>query len=205
MHVWRTRLARWFDGPARACPLSPNAITLIALALNLGAAAAFVLGGREPRLFIVGVALLAIGGLADAFDGIVARVQNKTSRFGDFLDHVADRISDTCVAAAWMIGSGVPPLLTAAGIIVVMLNGYMGTQIEATWRERNYETVGRGEFVLALIVYPIISYSVAVNGWRDVAFGGLTIAGWQTILLIATGLLGIAQRFALAARLERRH
>ena len=204
MHVWRERLARWFDGPARACPLSPNAITLIALVLNHGAATAFVLAAREPRLFIAGVVLLAIGGLADAFDGIVARVQNKTSAYGDFLDHVADRISDSCVAAAWMIGSGVHPLLTAVGIIVVMLNGYVGTQIEATWRERSYETVGRGEFVLALIVYPIISYTLATNGWRELRWGGLTVAGWLTLLLIMTGLLAIVQRFALAARLERR-
>ncbi|HEX6177422.1 MAG TPA: CDP-alcohol phosphatidyltransferase family protein [Thermoanaerobaculia bacterium] len=204
MNVWRERLARWFDGPARACPLSPNTITIIALGLNLAAAASFLTARDHPGLFLVGIGFLTVGGFADAFDGIVARVQNKASRFGDFLDHVADRISDTFVAAAWMIGSGVHPLLTAAGIIVVMLNGYMGTQIEATWHERNYETVGRGEFVLALIVYPLISYTVAMNGWRELRFGGLTIAGWQTILLITTGLLGIAQRFALAARLERR-
>lgn len=123
MHVWRARLARWFDVPARHCPFSPNTITLSALTLNLVAA--------------------------------------------------------------------------------VMLNGYAGTQIEATFGERNYETVGRGEFVLALIVFPLVSYTLATNGWTGVRYLGLSIAEWLTALLITFALLGIAQRLQLAGRLER--
>ncbi len=203
MHPWRERLARWFTPLARRCPLSPNAVTLLALALNLVAAACLYLGGRRPILFLAAIVFLIIGGFADAFDGIVARVQQKSSNFGDFLDHVADRVSDTAVAAAWMIGSGVREELTVVAIIVVMLNGYMGTQIEATWRERTYDNVGRGEFVLALIVFPIVSYIVFANGWQSIAPLTLTIAEWLTVLLIAFAFLGIAQRLALAARLER--
>jgi archaetidylinositol phosphate synthase len=160
-------------------------------------------GSRRPVLFLVAVAVLTVGGLADAFDGIVARVQGKSSRFGDFLDHVADRVSDTAVAAGWMVGSGVENLLVVAGVFVVMLNGYVGTQLEATWHERTYEGVGRGEFVLALIVYPIISYILATNGWLALRFGALSIPGWMTTALIASALLAIVQRFFFAARLER--
>jgi phosphatidylglycerophosphate synthase len=203
MHVWRERLARWFDTPARACPLSPNAVTILALLINLGAAACMYFGARRPSLFLLSVALLTVGGLADAFDGVVARVQGKASRYGDFLDHVADRLSDTAVAAGWMLGSGVGTLLVALGITIVMLNGYVGTQIEATWRERNYETIGRGEFVLAMVVYPIVSFILLDNGWNALRFAGLTISEWMTVLLIVSGILGIAQRFALASRLER--
>ena len=203
MHPWRVRLARWFDAPARACPLSPNAITIIALLLNLGAAGAMAAGGRWPVLFLVAVAVLTVGGLADAFDGIVARVQGKSSRFGDFLDHVADRVSDTAVAAGWMIGSGVDHLLVLAAVIVVMLNGYVGTQLEATWHERHYEGVGRGEFVLALIVYPIVSYILATNGWLGLRFATLSVPEWLTLLMIASAALAIVQRFMIASRLER--
>jgi archaetidylinositol phosphate synthase len=204
MHVWRERLGRWFDAPARACPLSPNAISVIALVINLAAAAAFAAGRQRPQWFLAGMALLIVGGLADAFDGIVARVQGKTSRFGDFLDHLADRISDTCVAAGWMIGSGAGEMLSIVAVIAIMLNGYSGTQIEATWHERNYDSMGRGEFVLAMIVFPLTSYIVATNGWSEVRPGGLTIAQWLTVLLIAFAALGIVQRLALALRLERR-
>jgi phosphatidylglycerophosphate synthase len=175
----------------------------MALLLNLVAAVCMYLGSRAPVLFLVSIAFLTIGGLADAFDGIVARVQEKSSRYGDFLDHVADRISDTAVAAGWMLGSGVRAELSVIGIFVIMLNGYIGTQIEATWRERHYELVGRGEFVLALIVYPIVSYIVAANGWRSTAPLGFSIAEWLVLALLAFALFGIGQRLALAARLER--
>ena len=203
MHAWRDRLHRWFSPLARKCPLSPNTITIIALLLNLGAAGCMYLGGRTPALFVLSIGLLTAGGLADAFDGIVAREQGKSSRYGDFLDHVADRVSDTAVIAGWLLGNGVRAELAVVAVVLVMLNGYVGTQIEATWRERNYDNVGRGEFVLALIVYPIVSYIVAVGGWKAIAPGGFTIAEWLVFALLAFALFGIGQRLALAARLER--
>jgi phosphatidylglycerophosphate synthase len=198
MHVWRSRLHRWFAPLALRCPLSPNAISIIALLLNLIAAALFY-----ERYFLIAIWIVAIAGLLDAFDGIVARVQQKESRYGDFLDHVADRVSDLFLAAGWLIGSGVRIELTIVGIIAVMLNGYIGTQIEATWGERSYDTVGRGEFVLGLIVFPIVSHILLANGWNTMLFARLTIAEWLTVLLLAAALLGIVQRFALAARLEK--
>ncbi len=203
MHPWRERLARWFTPIARACPLSPNAITVIALLINIGAAALLARGSRWPPGFLVAIVLITIAGFADALDGIVARVQQKESRFGDFLDHVCDRISDTLLAAGWMIGNGVREVLAVAVVIAIMLNGYIGTQIEATFRERNYEALGRGEFVLTLIVFPIVSFILFTNGWAPQAFGGATIAEWLSILLLAFALLGIAQRIALARRMER--
>jgi archaetidylinositol phosphate synthase len=203
MHPWRDRLARWFTPLARRCPLSPNAITAIALLLNIGAATSFYLGGERPILFMAGIALLTAGGLADAFDGIVARVQGKSSRYGDFVDHFADRVSDLLVVAGWMLGNRVRPELVVLGLLAVMLNGYAGTQIEATWHERNYESVGRGEFVLGLIVFPIVSFVLADNGWSDVRLAQLAIAEWLTLLLVAFAALGIGQRLALASRMER--
>ena len=198
MHVWRERLHRWFEPLARRCPISPNAITVSALLLNIIAAALLY-----SRHFLLAIAFIAIGGLADAFDGIVARVQDRASRYGDFLDHFADRVSDVLLVTGWLLGNRVRIEIGVAVIIAVMLNGYIGTQIEATWRERNYESVGRGEFVLALIVFPIVSFILANNGWQFLAPGGLAIVEWMSLLLLVFALLGIFQRFALASRLER--
>jgi phosphatidylglycerophosphate synthase len=199
MNVWRDRLFRWFAPLARRCPLSPNAVTLVALALNVVAAALLY-----RRQFLVAMVFLSIGGLADAFDGIVARVQDKSSTYGDFLDHFADRVSDVLLVTGWLLGNAVRQEITIAVIIGVLLNGYIGTQIEASWHERNYDTVGRGEFVLALVVYPIVSFILADNGWDRIAAAGFSIAEWMSLALVAFAVLGIAQRFALAARLHRR-
>jgi archaetidylinositol phosphate synthase len=198
MHPWRDRLSRWFSPLARGCPLSPNTITILALLLNVAAAALLV-----RRWFPMAIILIVFAGLGDAFDGIVARVQGKETRFGDFLDHFADRVSDTLLTAGWAVGSGVRESLVVAAVIVTMLNGYVGTQIEATFRERNYESIGRGEFVLALIIFPLVSYILFRNGWDSTRVDGLTIAEWLAVVLIAFAILAIGQRLALARRLER--
>lgn len=203
MHPWRERLNRWFTPVARRLPLSPNTITLIALCLNLVAAVMLLLGTRHPALFLVAMIFVAIGGFADALDGVVARLQQKETRFGDFLDHICDRISDTALAACWMIGNRVRETLVVAAVIVIMLNGYIGTQIEATFRERNYESLGRGEFVLALVVFPIVSFILFSNGWSSLQLGGATIAEWLSILLLVFALIGIVQRIVVAQRMER--
>lgn len=201
--VWRDRLQRWFSPLARRCPISPNGVTLAALLLQLIAAVCLYFGGRRPVLFLVAIAFIIVGGLADAFDGIVAREQGRETRFGDFLDHFADRVADLFLAAAWIIGNDVRCEIEFAALVTIMLNGYIGTQIEATWREREYESIGRAEFVLALIVYPIISYNLHVNGWHTLQLSGLTIAEWLAVLMALFAAFGIVQRFMLAARLER--
>jgi archaetidylinositol phosphate synthase len=183
---------------ARRSPLSPNAITAIALAINV--AAAVLLWRRQ---FMFGIVLLAVGGLLDAFDGIVARVQDKSSKYGDFFDHFADRVSDLLLATGWLLGNSVRIEITVAVVIGVALNGYIGTQIEATWGERRYDAIGRGEFVLALVVYPILAFILFDNGWESIAFRGLTIAEWMALVLVTFAVLGIVQRFLLASRLER--
>lgn len=198
MNVWRDRLFRWFAPAARRCPLSPNAVSVVAVLLNAGAA--YLLYRQQ---FLVAVAVLVVGGLADAFDGIVARVQNKATRYGDFLDHFLDRVSDTLLLTGWLFGSDVRIELAVPAIIAVMLNGYLGTQLEATWHERNYDTMGRGEFVLGLVVYPIVSHILYANGWQNIAGASLRITEWMTVLLIAMAALGMVQRFGLASKLER--
>jgi phosphatidylglycerophosphate synthase len=196
MHPWRERLHRWFSPLAKRCPLSPNAITVVALLLNLAAAALFA-----TAHFVPAIGLLIVGGLADAFDGIVARVQNRTSRFGDFLDHLCDRISDLAVVSGWMLGNHVRAELLALVLLAVMLNGYTGTQIEATWGERHYDAIGRGEFVLALVVFPIVSIILSTNGWTAVRGAGLLVSEWMSVLLLLFATLGIVQRVAMARRL----
>jgi phosphatidylglycerophosphate synthase len=202
MHVWRDRLQRWLSPVARRCPLSPNAVTLLALGLSLAAAACFRGGSRRPVLFLIGMTVVVVAGLADAFDGIVARVQQRETRFGDFLDHFADRVADLSLAAGWLLGNAVRGDLAVAALIAIMLNGYIGTQIEATWHSRDYGSVGRGEFVLALIVFPIVSYIVWSNGWPDVRAGSLTIPEWMALALVLFAVLGIVQRLSLASRME---
>jgi archaetidylinositol phosphate synthase len=202
MHPWRERLDRVLTPLAASSPLSPNQITGLALAGNLVAAGLLAAAALDYRLFLVAPAVVAVAGLLDAFDGLVARARNESTRFGDFLDHLCDRISDAALMAGWILGTSVRPWLGFVAIIAVMMTGYVGTQIEATFGRRSYEGVGRGEYVLALVALPILAFTAARLGLLTTRFGGFTIPEWLLFLLIAAALWSIASRVAAARHLQ---
>ena len=79
--------------------LTPNAVTLIGFALNIGVVIIFISGveeGHRGDLSYVGWAggLILFAGLFDMLDGQVARLGNMGSRFGALFDSVLDRYSE---------------------------------------------------------------------------------------------------------------
>ncbi len=70
----------------------PNQLTVLGLGVSLGVAYAFARGHLR-----IGAALLVVAGLFDFFDGSLARLANRESAFGAFLDSVVDRYSDLVV------------------------------------------------------------------------------------------------------------
>lgn len=85
--------ASWpIDGLAKVLArtgIPPNAITWSALAANLCASVLFA-EGRFPA----GGGMVSVAALCDLLDGPVARLQNRVSLFGGFLDSILDRYAD---------------------------------------------------------------------------------------------------------------
>jgi CDP-diacylglycerol--glycerol-3-phosphate 3-phosphatidyltransferase len=75
--------------------LTPNAISITGLILNL-AAAALILG---DQIFVGGVAFI-VGSIMDTLDGRYSRMSGKGTLFGAFLDSTLDRIEEGIVLAA---------------------------------------------------------------------------------------------------------
>ncbi|GAA4610048.1 CDP-alcohol phosphatidyltransferase family protein [Actinoallomurus liliacearum] len=73
--------------------LTPNAITLIGTLGVVGGALGFYPRGE----FFWGTVVITVFVFFDMFDGAVARVTGKTSRFGAFLDSNMDRVSDAAI------------------------------------------------------------------------------------------------------------
>ncbi|MCX8042940.1 MAG: CDP-alcohol phosphatidyltransferase family protein [Desulfobacterota bacterium] len=78
--------------------VSPAALTLAGLVLNILAAAAIIAGWWKSAACII---LLA--GFCDMLDGAAARVLEKTSPFGAFLDSVVDRYSDMVILLGFIV------------------------------------------------------------------------------------------------------
>jgi len=92
---YKRSLARLGDPVARAllqAHVRPNHLTVVGLGVSI-AAAAVLAHGR----FRTGAVLLTLAGLFDFFDGSLARLANRVSAFGAFLDSVVDRYSDLVV------------------------------------------------------------------------------------------------------------
>jgi CDP-diacylglycerol--glycerol-3-phosphate 3-phosphatidyltransferase len=89
-------LTRWFAEPiARTLHrlgLSPNAVTVIGLALS-GLAAYLAATGH---LLPAGIVVL-VSGLFDFLDGALARLAGRATRFGALLDSVADRVAEAAI------------------------------------------------------------------------------------------------------------
>lgn len=160
------------------------------------------LASQDRRLFLVVPLIVGVAGLLDAFDGIVARVQNKESAFGDYLDHFLDRLSDLSLAAGWILGTGVRPSIGFPALVIVMLVGYSGAQLETTFGERFYEGMGRAEYVLVMVFLPALAYLLDLFGQLSVIRGGASIPEWLTIALAIGGFVTIASRIRKAREMD---
>jgi CDP-diacylglycerol--glycerol-3-phosphate 3-phosphatidyltransferase len=92
---YKASLGRLGDPVARAllrARVRPNHLTVVGLGVSIVAAYAIA----EDRLRVAAI-LLALAGLCDFFDGALARLANRVSAFGAFLDSVVDRYSDLTV------------------------------------------------------------------------------------------------------------
>lgn len=68
--------------------VNPNIITVIGFLFTIAAAITI------PENLLLGGILILLGGVFDMLDGISARVNNRATSFGAFLDSVLDRYSD---------------------------------------------------------------------------------------------------------------
>src|SRR4051812_50025635 len=75
--------------------LTPNAISVTGLVLNLVAAALV-----WQELYIVGGIAFIVGSVCDTMDGRYSRMSGKGTQFGAFLDSTLDRIEEGIVLTA---------------------------------------------------------------------------------------------------------
>ena len=78
--------------------ITPNALTVLGLLTNIGCGVLYGYG----HFFAAGL-LMILANLFDMFDGQVARLRGRVTRFGAFFDSVIDRYSDVIVYVGIMV------------------------------------------------------------------------------------------------------
>jgi CDP-diacylglycerol--glycerol-3-phosphate 3-phosphatidyltransferase len=97
--------------------LTPNAISMTGLALNIVAA---VLVTQE--LWILAGLAFVVGSVMDTLDGRYSRMSGKGTQFGAFLDSTLDRIEEGIVlaAVAWVFADRGDAFAAAAVVVAVL-------------------------------------------------------------------------------------
>lgn len=112
----------------RSLAVTPNHVTLVAIALGLAASAcALRVGGYAG--FAVAGALLQVNSILDSVDGELARLRFQYSKLGQWLDNLADDVVDNAfiVAVGHALGGwwATLALLGAGGRLLVQLVTYL--------------------------------------------------------------------------------
>src|SRR5580658_3102828 len=140
LEEYRARVAPYVARLARPfLRWNPDRLTWLALGLALAAAVLAALVRWTTPLLFLPVALLIFGsGLFDVLDGAVARASGRTSKRGDFLDHVVDRYADVVIVLGIAASGFASPILALLALVSLLLASYMGTQAQAMGQGRLY-------------------------------------------------------------------
>ncbi|NDK30443.1 phosphatidylinositol phosphate synthase [Nesterenkonia haasae] len=167
--------------------LTPNAVTVIGtVGVSLGALIFYPLG----QLFW-GTVIITLFVFSDLVDGLMARLGDKRSEIGGFLDSVFDRIQDSAVFLGlmlWFFGTGDDYWIgVAAGICLILglLVSYIRARAESLGYDANTGIAERPERMVLTLVFT--------------GFVGLGVP--QTALLVVLTLLAAASLVTVIQRI----
>jgi len=153
-----TPLARKFSN------LNPNLITWLGLFSSI--LVGYLFFKSSTIHLLLAPLFILISAFFDVFDGLLARINNKTTKQGDFLDHVFDRYSDIFILGGITLSPLVRDWIGFIAIIGVLLTSYMGTQAMAVGGKRDYSGIlGRGYRLTILFFAPLIQIAVISQGY----------------------------------------
>jgi cardiolipin synthase len=150
----------------------------------------FVWLALGPQLDGLAALVLALGGITDYLDGMLARRWNQISRLGQLLDPIADRLSTIAVLIVFLIRGVVPwwfvvLLVARDAVLAVQMARLKGHGI--TGLPVNF--VGKAATFNLLMAFPLLMWGVsAMAGPATVARTvGWALALWGTWLYLYSG------------------
>lgn len=186
---WIRDWLMWVIGPVERVLIrsgvSPDFFNYLGVAFGIGAGVAFAQGA----LSMAGWAIL-FGGLADVFDGRIARARGLANRYGAFMDSTLDRFAEvfSFVGVTWYLsatpwGASVSVLAISSSLLV----SYTRARGEAVGVSGTGGVMQRAERLVVLALGALADAAVTARmGWP----GGSVLTG--AVILIAIGATGTA-------------
>lgn len=160
--------------------VSPNQLSLAGLLLQAAVAVVISLGYLP-----LGGLLLVFSSIFDAFDGTLARLTGRSSRFGAFFDATLDRYAEALVLFGLLIyytgllETNTQVLLIYAAIVGSLLVSYTRAKAESLGIQCTEGILTRAERVALLVI------GLLLAGWQPIAAlpDVLTIVLWLLAIL----------------------
>jgi archaetidylinositol phosphate synthase len=135
--------------------LTPNATSVIGIALAFLSALAYAEWHNSPTYILIATALLLLSGFCDALDGILARLYQQTTAFGGFLDSLLDRYADAAVYIGLILGGLCDTLWGLIALTGSLLVSYSRARAEAAGVKM--ESIGLAERAERMAILAIAS------------------------------------------------
>ena len=168
-----------------ATGISPNGWSCIGLAFAF--VSSFIYGMNMEFALIIGGVILLIAGFFDIVDGQVARVSQKITKTGGFLDSVFDKIAEVAIFLGILIGGFAEPYLVFLAIAFSLLVSYTRSRAESLGIK--LQGIGIGERAERLLVIAII--------------GMIGFMEYAVIIVIIIAAVTFIQRIVVTARALR--
>jgi len=135
--------------------LTPNMISIIGVASAFLSAFAYTEWQINRLYLLLATILLLFSGFCDALDGAMARLYQKATTFGGFLDSLLDRYADAVVYAGIIVGGLCDALWGLIALIGSLLVSYSRARAEAAGIRM--ESIGLAERAERIIILAIVS------------------------------------------------
>jgi archaetidylinositol phosphate synthase len=184
----------------RFIKVNPDVLTWISLVFAIFAGVFFYFSSPNEELtnfYLYGAVIFVfLNGLFDAVDGKVAKLTNKASKKGDFLDHALDRYADVIIVGGLALSPWCRyPSIGLLAIVGVLLTSYMGTQAQAVGYKREYSgLLGRADRLVLLMIAPILQHIMLFYSDLKLPFD-LFLLEWILIYFAVIGNITSIQRF----------
>ena len=173
---WIAVEARW----VHSLGLTPNQVSAFGITFAILSGLAYWHWQFHPLLLVAAPIFLLISGFCDALDGVLARIYNKTSVFGGFLDSLLDRYADAIIFFGIILGRLCNIFWGLVALTGSLLVSYTRARAEAL--EVEMEAVGIAERADRLIMLAIASFlSIA---WLEALHWGMIILAILTNITV---------------------
>ena len=165
--------------------LTPNMISGIGLILAFLSAFTYAEWQKNALYLLLATVLLMLSGFCDALDGIVARLYEKTTVFGGFLDSLLDRYADAAVYIGIIVGGLCDVLWGMIAMVGSLLVSYSRARAETGGIKM--ESVGFAERAERIII--LLAASLIAVFWQP-----------TTVMNIGIFILAILSNFTVLQR-----